>query len=347
MKKIVSVLLGGILAGCTHFYAEDVYVEAPESGRMNFAAVQDLARNGIYDANGFVKQGNRLAVGASYLQEGVARGLDLSADGEQCLCDQPFVPGKPVRALSSFNSSDGHHVTALDFKKGELLVTPVIPLTRGNAETTVIRLPEDRQHLIAAKGDGYVVATGLYEEGRYLLYSPADGSARYYLSYPECPDYPGLQEKTKGMLYASGILRLRPDGRAFVCADMYSGVIDFCRLSDAGIERVKLVYLSYPEVAVTETPVTRVLYSRDNHFGFMDLAVTSDRIYALYSGRVYGRNGEGALGGKQLLEYDWEGNLLKNHELEVPLSKIAYDPEEELLYGLVNNTDVSLVKLEL
>lgn len=76
-----------------------------------------------------------------------------------------------------------------------------------------------------------MIDTGLYEKGRYLLYSLPDQSARYSLSYPDHPVYPGLQEKTKAMLYASNVLRVRPDGEAFVCADMYSGVIDFCRVT--------------------------------------------------------------------------------------------------------------------
>ena len=68
----------------------------------------------------------------------------------------------------------------------------------------------------------------------------------------------GFAGENEGMLYASSVLRVRPDGQAFVCADMYSGVIDFCRLIPGGIERVKLERLSYPMTEISETPVPRV-----------------------------------------------------------------------------------------
>ena len=135
------------------------------------------------------------------------------------------------RSLRSFNSFDGKNVTALDFRKGELIVKSISSLARSGNSETVVQLPPGEQHLIAAQVGDRVIATGLYEKGRYLLYSLPDQSARYSLSYPDHPVYPGLQEKTKAMLYASNVLRVRPDGGAFVCADMYSGVIDFCRVT--------------------------------------------------------------------------------------------------------------------
>ena len=134
-------------------------------------------------------------------------------------------------------------MTALDFRKGELVVNAVSSLARSGNSETVIKLPSGEQHLIAARVGDRVIATGLYDEGRYLLYSLPDQSARYFLSYPDHPVYPDLREKTKAMLYASNVLRVRPDGEAFVCADMYSGVIDFCRITADSIERVRLVRL--------------------------------------------------------------------------------------------------------
>ena len=149
------------------------------------------------------------------------------------------------------------------------------------------------------------------------------------------------------MLYASSVLRVRPDGQAFVCADMYSGVIDFCRLIPGGIERVKLERLSYPVTEISETPVPRVLYKQENRFGFMDIAVTSERVYALYSGKTYERDRQGAFEGNRLFEYDWEGNLVRTLDFDVALTGITYDCDEGALYGIAGNAGVSLVKLRL
>ena len=238
-------------------------------------------------------------------------------------------------------------MTALDFRKGELVVKSISSLARaGNAET-VVKLPPDEQHLVAAQVDDRVIATGLYEKGRYLLYSLPDQSARYFLSYPDHPVYPGLQEKTKAMLYASNVLRVRPDGGAFVCADMYSGVIDFCRVTADSIERVRLVRLHYPEVEVSETPYPRAVYCQENRFGFLDVAVTEDKVYALYSGKTYKMDRGRAFESNCLLVYDWTGNLIWTLYFGDALTGISYDREEGMLYGITQGSEISLIKLEI
>lgn len=341
------MLIGGILLGCSDRYMVDESINKVKSEQAEVVHLADLSQIGLYGLNGFIKQGPNLIVGATYMQEGVAHALDLAHPEKAQLSTKAITSSKPFRALSSFNSFDGKSITALDFKTGELIENTVSPLTKGVAKESVIQLPAGEQHLIAVKANDFVLSTGFYEEGRYLLYSLVDGTSRYYLSYPECPDYPDLQERTKGMLYASSVLRIRPDGQAFVCADMYSGMIDFCRLTPEGIERVKLEYLSYPRVEISETPVSQVLYRQENRFGFMNLAVSPERVYALYSGKTFERNGQDCFACNRLLEYDWEGNLIQSFHFDTSLTEITYDRDEGLLYGLTGDSEMSLVKLKL
>lgn len=347
MRGILYMLFGGILLGCSDRYLDDESINAVESEQAKVIRLADLSRSGIYDVSGFIKQGHKLIVGSTYMQNGVARALDLDHPAEGNRLTKAVASPKPFRALSSFNSFDGESVTALDFKTGELIESLVSPLTRRMAEESVIQLPAGEQHLMAVKTNDFIISTGFYEEGRYLLYSLVDGSTRYCLSYPDCPDYADLRNKTKGMLYASSVLRVRPDGQAFVCADMCSGMIDFCRVTPEGIERVKLERLSYPRVEISETPVPRVAYHRENRFGFMDVAVTPERVYALYSGKTYKRDRQGAFECNRLLEYDWEGNLIRRFDFDVALTGITYDCDEGALYGMAGGTEISLVMLRL
>ena len=347
MRKLLYVLFGGILLGCSDHYEGDENIKRIKSEHVKVDRLTDLSQIGIYDVSGFIKQGNKLLLGSTYMKEGVAQILDLNHLKDEHILSRGNNSSKRLRALSSFNSYDGTSVTALDFKTGELIETLVSPLARGIMKESIIQLPEKEQHLIAVKTDDFVISIGFYEEGRYLLYSLIDGSVRYCLSYPDCPEYPDLQEKTKGMLYGSSILRVRPDGQAFVCADMYSGVIDFCRLISDGIERVKLERLSYPLTEISENSVPRVLYKRENRFGFVDIAVTTERVYALYSGKTYKRDRQGAFEANCLFEYDWEGNLVRILDFDVALTGITYDSDERMLYGIVGDTGITLVKLRL
>lgn len=337
------MLLGSILLGCSDRYAGDEGIDTVKSEKVDVIRLADLSRYGMDDMNGFVKHGHRLVLGKTFTTGGVVRTLDLDNPEEKMLVAKSVASSGRVRSLSSFTSFDGVSVTALDFENGELVENPVSPLARGESQESVIKLPEGQQHLIAVKAKDFVVSTGFYEEGRYLLYSLVDGSARYFLSYPDHLDYPGLQEKTKAMLYASSILRVRPDQSAFVCADMYSGVIDFCRITADSIERVKMICLHYPKVEIMETPSPRVAYYRDNRFGFSDIAVTGDKVYALYSGKSYQEAGGQVSGGQTLLVYDWEGNLVKSCSLDDDLINVNYDSEEQLLYGITSKGN--LVKI--
>lgn len=347
MKKILYILGMGVLFGCSDSYLVDNGVNLSEGKPCGMVRMADLSSTGIYAINGFAKHGEKLVMGSSYMQQGVAYAVDLSSPLSKALPLTKTYADKVSRTLSSFSSFDGKSVAALDFKTGELLENMVSGPESGDAGVNVIRLPKGRQHLAAVKTGNFVLSTGVYEEGRYLLYSLADSTEHYSLSYPVHPDYPEIGEKTKGVLYASSILRIHPDGNRFVCADMYSGALDFCRIDSDSISRIKLERLSYPRVEIEEQPSVRVAYSKRNRIGFMDVAVTSERVYALYSGKTYEKDGKEAFVANRLLEYDWAGNLVRNFELSVALTNLACDGADGALYGIAETEGVTLVKLEL
>lgn len=351
MKTIVSyLLLGGIFCGCSDpdFYDKEKIFHAGSRESVKTTFVSDMDSWGVFRSSGLVKRGNTVVLG-SPTNDFNALLVDLKTTRQDHFFRRRFSKDDHMFAVSSLNSSDGQTVTALDFRRGRVVETTLTSLARsanGGTET-IIQLPGGQQHLIAAKTGPFVISTGLYEEGRYLLYSVADGSARYFLSYPDHPGYPDLQEETKAMLYASNVLRIRPGGEAFVCADMYSGVIDFCRVSPAGVERVKLFYLHYPKVDISETPRPRVEYYQDNHFGFTDVTVTEDRVYTLYSGKTYGEAKNHVSECQTLLVFDWDGNLLKTYDIDVPMTGVSYDMEENVIYGIGLTPDATLVKMSL
>ena len=146
MKGILYVLFGGIVLGCSDRYLDDESLNTVKSEQVEAIRLADLSQTGIYGINGFIKQGNRLIVGPTYMQEGVAQTIDLDHPAGKVLSSKAVVSSKPFRTLSAFNSWDGKSVTALDFKTGELIENAVSPLTRGITETSVIQLPRGEQH---------------------------------------------------------------------------------------------------------------------------------------------------------------------------------------------------------
>ena len=232
---------------------------------------------------------------------------------------------------------------AYDFVKDELLEFKVEK--NGDVSPRTLDLPEGEQHLAAMKGKDFIISTGLYEVGRYRYYSLTTGEIKYCLSYPWHPDFPDMTEKTKAILYASSVLRLRPDETAFVCGDMYSGNIEFCRIEGGNITRVKSLCLHLPEIKIKESE--SVIYRRSNRMGFSDIAVSQDQVYALHSGKTYLRNNTDFVTCDELLEFDWDGNLLSKYDLKTSVTSILYDEKEHALYAVKNKANIPLLKIEL
>lgn len=244
---------------------------------------------------------------------------------------------------SALNAA-GQEISALNFQTGQLFVTP--ENENGIAETYGIQLPAGVQHLVAAKNGNFVISTGLYEQGRYMLYSLQDNKARYFLSYPEHPKFPGLNEYTKSVLYASSVLRIKPDGKAFACSDMRSGILDICRIQGNRIERIKLLSFYFPKVYISGSKPEnlKVAYDKSTVHGFLDMAVSNDRIYVLYSGKSKKKDHYNIGHCQTLLIFDWQGNQIDCCSLEIPVSHICYDQEEKLLYGIGYTPEAAIVK---
>ena len=214
-------------------------------------------------------------------------------------------------------------------------------------ETNTIQLPDSLKTLRAVRAGDYVVATGLYSAGKYMLFDMQDQSVSYHLSYPEHPAYPEIGENTKAILYASTVLKIRPDNQAFVCGDMYSGNIEFCRITNGRIEQIASYCYHHPKVYITEGENPNVAYSRDNRFGFTDICVSEDRVYAIYSGRIYRNNEQTFQQCRTLLEYNWEGRLLNSYDLDVSLNNIAYNQVENAIYAIGADPETSLFRISI
>ena len=88
---------------------------------------------------------------------------------------------------------------------------------------------------------------------------------------------------------------------------MQSGIIDFCSLIPCtNITRVAELNLYSPKATVKNMRRTPVAYSTDNLFGFCDIEVTDEYIYALYSSGGFGRCNDQIVYVERIVVCDWE-----------------------------------------
>ncbi|MEG2555471.1 MAG: BF3164 family lipoprotein [Odoribacter sp.] len=344
MKKITYIFLFAFFLGaCTQEEATTgltPYIKGANE-TLQVTKLLSLKDMGIDRATGLVKQGDLITIGDRRAANNVVS-IDLNTNKAVHF----FPRGRKMNEAVCINNLAGSEqaVTALDFQTGKLLENQTGPTTRSS-EAKTIQLPSDKQHFSAVKAGDVVISTGMYEKGRYLLYTPEDSSAHYFLSYPEHPDYPNIQETTKGILYASSILKVRPDNGAFVCADRYSGIIDICRISGNCISRIRELDFHYPKVMISEIGIPDVTYYTTNQLGFTDVSVSNESIYAIYSGKTYRQSKEKFQQCSVMLQFNWEGNLIKAYNLGAPLTDICYDNVDKAIYGIAHLPESALIRI--
>lgn len=128
----------------------------------------------------------------------------------------------------------------------------------------------------------------------------------------------------------------------FVCTDIRSGQIDFCRIEGKKISLVCRHCYYYPHVDARDKGDVRVAYYSDNITGFRDVTVSDDRVFVLYSGKTYKDEKQNIANCSTLLVFDWEGTLLETRTLPQKATFISYDMEENALYG--TTPDAQLVR---
>lgn len=90
-----------------------------------------------------------------------------------------------------------------------------------------------------------------------------------------------------------------------------------------------------PRFDVAQRPGGPALGTDDGlRFGYVDLAASEARIYALFSGRTREGHGGNAVFGRYVHVYDWDGKLVDVLELDSDLLAISVDPHDQVLYGV-------------
>ena len=229
MKKHINIYIAILLlTSCT---TENNYLSvAPDiltrGNDVPSTYVVNLSDYGINTPVRISKHGDILAVGQRYELTNVHL-VNLSTHATQ-----PWLPmGEGQNeAYSIDNLSINSHgeISAFDFETGKLHRCNPSSLSRST--TPPLTLANTAIHLSAVQGDNFVISTGLYEQGRYRYYSLEDESEEYFIDYPVHPGYPDLSPYSTSILWASTVLGLRPDNQMFVCTDIRSGQIDFCRI---------------------------------------------------------------------------------------------------------------------
>lgn len=243
-------------------------------------------------------------------------------------------PGEFEGARALEPAADGQGFWVFDAALSRLtLVEPdrwhAVP---ASARVTIpIHGPALTMNLVRRPDEGFLAA-GFFAEGRLGHFS-ADGeyegaSGALPTSDIEAPPQV-LQHAYRGNLKAD------PTGRRFVLANRHAGFLEVYTAEGELMRRIDGPFPFEPEFQVKDGERGAALATGENlRFGYVDVAVATDRIYALFSGRTRAGHPENAVYANQVHVFDWSGALLSVLHLDADAMAIAADPARDRLLAV-------------
>ncbi|MBW3554557.1 MAG: TolB-like 6-bladed beta-propeller domain-containing protein [Gemmatimonadetes bacterium] len=188
-----------------------------------------------------------------------------------------------------------------------------------------------------------MLGLGILEEGR--LAHLDDAGALLRTSGPTPMDGQNVPPDIRMQAYQSK-LKPNPARTRWVVATRYADRLEIYDAAGVLVAEGTRPYRFEPVYeANRSTRAVSMASNEEMRFGYLDVATTDDRIYALFSGRT---RGEGRANyGNTLHVFDWSGTLLEIVRLEAHVIALAVDPEGESLYGLRHDPFPAVLEFEL
>ncbi|MFZ1288464.1 MAG: BF3164 family lipoprotein [Melioribacteraceae bacterium] len=193
--------------------------------------------------------------------------------------------------------------------------------------------------------DKIIVSLGLGLEYNRIAIFDTNGTIKKTIG--EIP--PGKEKNTPVPLHLQaykGKLRLSPDGKYYVISAQYSDYIDI--LNKAGNLKKRIIgpldkEPEYDVVSAGEIPVM-ALDTKKCIYGYLDIAVNDEFIYALYSGNQFSDH---KYEGNFIHVYDFNGQLKKNYKLTESIVDFDIDFHNAIIYGIKINPNIKVYKFKL
>ncbi|MGB9774622.1 MAG: BF3164 family lipoprotein [Bacteroidota bacterium] len=160
---------------------------------------------------------------------------------------------------------------------------------------------------------------------------------------------PGKNRKTPVHIHnqaSQGTIRLKPHGSRFVVNALCSDIIEIYNLDGTLVKRFHgplNVSPRYDVVSVNKIPVMAP-DERCAQFGYVHLAVSDERIYALYCGRPFAQHN---VHSRYVHVYNWDGDFLKTYMLDPPVGKFAIDTRGERFFGIALEPRVRMLMFKI
>jgi hypothetical protein len=180
-------------------------------------------------------------------------------------------------------------------------------------------------------GADTILSPGFLLDARVALF---DGAGR---RIGQLGDPPLSPESGQPMQATQALVALHPDGRRIAIANRYVGRIELLDLPDGTVHTIDAPV----EVNAGHAPIAL------DRFAYLDVAGTTDRVIALFSGRTRDEYDGRAVFGDRLHVFDWEGRFQSEVRLDADALAIAVAEREGVVYALRHEPEPAVVRYRL
>ncbi|SFT68457.1 TolB-like 6-blade propeller-like [Algoriphagus locisalis] len=143
-----------------------------------------------------------------------------------------------------------------------------------------------------------------------------------------------------------GTLKGDPSKKYFVNAGKKA---DFIEIIDLVNKSSKIIYgptQDFPEFKISYSVGYQMAdFGRNSTTRYMDVYPGNESFYVLFNGKTYKEISE-ADNLNRIFEFDYDGNILNQYQLDYPLFGIAVDEESRAIYGVTIDREPNLVRFD-
>lgn len=195
-------------------------------------------------------------------------------------------------------------------------------------------------------GDSLLVSPGVFAEGGRLAWFASTGRMRSVVG-DDPPGRADVPMQVRQHAYQSTV-RPNPQRTLLAAGTRHADRLEILRVDGSRVAAAARPANFEPVYKTTLRAGQPTMDSGDEmRFGYIDLATTSDRIYALYSGRKRADFPGQANYGEYVHVYDWNAKLIEVIGLDSPAITIEADEAQQKLYAVRHNPTPALLVYDL
>jgi len=168
-----------------------------------------------------------------------------------------------------------------------------------------------------------LIGTGMFTDGRFIIYNKENDSYFYAGDYPENEEIKILPSLHKAALYNSSQICVHPNGKRF--AVIYKGLLDiYEQISESEIRDISSNHFFFPKFVANDIG-TAIVYDKGNIQGFLAISCDRTAIYLIYSDKTFDEGGGDIFSGEHIAVFDWEGRPMRIYHINQSIISLSVD----------------------